>query len=156
MSPVVPRRSALLWAAAVMALAVLAGCGTKSPSGGVSLSVFHLKVGDCVSTPATVKAELTSLQIVSCRQPHAEEVYALVDDTGTDTYPGTPALQTFANGACLQQFRPYVGSDYRDSSLFYTYLLPSVRSWAAGDRTVDCVVTTTGQKLTRSVKGSGM
>jgi hypothetical protein len=38
--------------------------------------------------------------------------------------------------------------------LFYTYLLPSVRSWAANDRTVVCLVTTTGQQLTASMKGA--
>ena len=140
-------------AAAVGLIAVFGGCSSKS-SHGVSLSVFHLRAGDCVVTPTAVKAELTSLDVVSCHQAHTQEVYALVSDSGGDTYPGTAALQTFANGACLQRFASYVGVDYRDSSLFYTYLLPSVRSWAAGDHTVDCVITTTGQKLTQSVKGS--
>jgi hypothetical protein len=36
-----------------------------------------------------------------------------------------------------------------------TYLLPSARSWQQGeDRSVLCFVTTTGDPLTNSVKGS--
>lgn len=136
------------------AATILTGCGSAPTTKGASLSVFHLRTGECATTPQAVKAELTSVKVVSCREPHTQEVYALVDDNAGTNYPGTTALQTFANGACLQRFAGYVGVDYRDSSLFYTYLLPSVRSWAQGDRTVDCVITTTGQQLTRSVKGA--
>ncbi|HET9075891.1 MAG TPA: septum formation family protein [Acidimicrobiales bacterium] len=142
--------------AAVGVAAGLAGCSSGGPRAGAQLSVFHLHPGDCVLTPTAVKAELSSLKVVSCREPHTEEVYALAQDKSGQTYPGTTALQKFADGACLQSFAGYVGDDYRDSSLFYTYLLPSVRSWAAGDHTVDCVVTTTGRSLTRSVKNSHM
>lgn len=142
--------------AAALAAVVLAGCSSGGPKAGVQLSVFHLRVGDCVMTPTAVKAELSSLKVVPCRQPHTEEVYALVSDGAGDSYPGTSALQKFAQGACLQRFSGYVGDDYRDSALFYTYLLPSVRSWASGDHTVDCVITTTGRALTRSVKNSRM
>ena len=64
-------------------------------------------------------------------------------------------LPDAAEGACAQRFQSYVGVAYQDSSLFFTYLLPSARSWEQGDdRTVLCLVTTTGQKLTASVKGS--
>lgn len=145
-------RPALLGVLAAMAI-VLVSC-SSSKTLGVQRSVFHLKPGDCVVTPTAIKAQLTKLDVVACREPHTQEVYALVGDKAGDVYPGVTALQSFANGACLQSFAGYVGVDYRDSSLFFTYLLPSVRSWAAGDHTVDCVATTTGQKLTRSVKGS--
>ncbi len=45
--------------------------------------------------------------------------------------------------------------NYLDSKLFYTYLLPSARSWNDGkDRKVVCIVTTTGDQLQGSIKGS--
>ncbi len=139
--------------AAVVALA--AGCSVHSkPSVGASVSVFHLKAGDCLVPPTDVKAELTSVKVVSCREAHTQEVYALVTDPAGDNYPGASHLETFANGNCLEHYESYVGVAYQDSSLFYTYLLPSVRSWAAKDRTIVCVITTTAQKLTTSVKGS--
>ena len=50
--------------------------------------------------------------------------------------------------------KKYVGVDYLDSSLFYTYLLPSARSWDDDDRSVVCFVTSPGEPLQRSVKGS--
>lgn len=132
-----------------------AGCsGSSGSSAGVNVSVFHLKVGDCIVPPTSVKAELSSVKVVSCREPHTQEVFALVKDDAGDNYPGATALKTFANADCLEHFASYVGIQYRESSLFYTYLLPSVRSWAASDRTVVCIITTTGQELTSSVKGS--
>ena len=47
---------------------------------------------------------------------------------------------------------------YLDSSLFFTYLLPSARGWEeSNDRSVICFVTTTGQELTVGAgdKGEG-
>jgi Septum formation len=140
-------------ALALLAFAALvAGCGTSKAAPSASVSVFHLRPGTCIVPPTDIKAELASLKVVSCRTPHTQEVYALVDDPGGDTYPGATVLRTFADGNCLQHFKSYTGVDYRDSQLFYTYLLPSVRSWAAKDRTIVCIITTTGQPLTASVK----
>jgi hypothetical protein len=130
-------------------------CGGSRPSLGANLSVFHLKVGECLVPPKNIQAELSSVKVVACREPHTQEVFAVIqDNTSSDNYPGDQVLRSFADGQCLQQFRGYVGVDYRQSSLYYTYLLPSVRSWSAGDRTVVCVITTTGQQMTSSVKGS--
>jgi Septum formation len=153
--PVAGRRAA----AVVTALLVLVGaaCGGSSPSVGASVSVFHLKVGECLVPPTAVQAELASVKVVSCKEPHTQEVFHLVDDnTGNDTYPGDSALVTFAQGSCLEAFGPYVGVSYRNSQLYYTYLLPSVRSWADKDRTIVCVITTTGRPLKSSVKGTRM
>ena len=140
-------------------MAVLASaCSAFSNSalGSRNVSVFDLKPGDCVTPPTQIKASISTVVVLPCHEAHTQQVYALAhDNAGADAnYPGTPALRTFANASCLQEFAGYVGVDYRDSTLFYTYLLPSVRSWAADDRTVVCIVTTTGQKLTQSVKGS--
>jgi hypothetical protein len=139
--------------AALLALA-LGACAGGGASRGVNLSVFHLKVGDCLVPPTNIQAELSSVKVVACKKPHTQEVFANVNDPAGDNYPGDTALRSFADGQCLQRFRAYVGVDYRESSLFYTYLLPSVRSWQAKDRTVVCVITTTGQQLTSSVKAS--
>lgn len=140
---------------------VLTGCSHASNSGN-GASVFKLKVGNCVVPPTAIKAEISSVKVVSCTTPHTQEVFAEVPygrlgtttSTTSDNYPGVAALQTYANGACLQDFASYVGVDYRYSSLFYTYMLPSARSWSSNDRTVVCLITTTGQPLTASVRGS--
>jgi hypothetical protein len=128
---------------------------TNSANGPHSVSVFALSVGECIVPPTQITANLSTLDVVPCHTPHTQQVFFLVhDDTAGDNYPGASELKTYADGHCLQHFQPFVGIDYQDSTLFYTYLLPSVRSWAAGDRTVTCLITTTGPKLHSSVEGS--
>lgn len=125
------------------------------------MSVFDVKPGQCFVAPSTVKAELDSLTKTPCSKPHTQESYASVAYTPAATaakssaFPGADVLTTFAQGACAQAYAGYVGVDYLDSSLFFTYLLPSARSWEQdADRKILCFVTTTGAKLTKSVKGS--
>ncbi len=144
------------WAGAGLATVTLASCSVfdGGSTGTTSVSVFHLHVGDCLVTPKKIQAQLTTVQQVPCTTPHTLEVYALVRDHGGSTFPTAEALDTFANASCLDRFASYVGVPYRESSLFFTYLLPSVRSWAAGDRTVVCLAETTGRPLRQSVKGS--
>jgi hypothetical protein len=153
--------------AAVALLASLAGCsvisGKKSVS--VSESVFKVKTGQCFVAPSSVKAQLSSLTRTPCDQPHTQEAYATVSYTSAasgpsasasdSAFPGDDVLGTFAQGVCAQRFTGYVGVNYLDSKLFFTYLLPSPRSWESDDdRSVICFITTTGAKLTSSVKGT--
>ncbi len=151
-------RLAILPLAAVLATA---GCGVLGGGGSKSgVSVFEIKAGECFNPPGTIKAELSKLSTVACSQPHTEESYAEVTFTNADgsqasAYPGDALLKTFADGACAQRYTGYVGKDYLDSSYFFTYLLPSARGWEQHkDHTVVCFVTTTGQPLTATVKGS--
>ena len=154
-----PQRTTTPKAAALALLAAgiaLGGCsiGSKAADQPHPESVFHLRTGDCLNPPKKVVAQVSSLDVLSCKAPHTEQVFALVADHGGSAYPGPQPLQHFANAKCLQHFAGFVGVPYQQSSLFFTYLLPSVRSWAAGDHTITCVVTTTGAKLTASVQGS--
>ncbi len=153
----------LLITAALLGGCTLFGGNSKSTT---SASVFSVKAGQCFQAPSKVQAELSSLQRTACTSPHTREAYAVVPYAaaesasggatgGTTGYPGSDALSSFAKGACAQRYRGYVGVDYLDSSLFFTYLFPSVRSWEQDDdRKIICFVTTTGRKLTASVKGS--
>jgi Septum formation len=147
----------------------LGGCswfGSGHKDGTTSESVFSVHPSDCFVAPTKVKAELSDLSKVPCTKAHTLEAYAAIDyqATGTgasappasgDAYPGSGALTTFAQGRCAQSFAGYVGVNYLDSSLYFTFLLPSARSWEQdNDRKVLCFVTTTGGTLTSSVKGS--
>lgn len=147
--------------ALLCATAALSAC---SNSKGKEVSALDVKVGDCLTPPSTVKAELSKLTIVPCSDPHTQEAYAIVQYTTGDgttadanaTFPGADALTSFANSSCAQRYADYVGVPYTDSSLFFTFLMPSARGWeSADDRAVVCLVTTTGgQQLTASVKNS--
>jgi hypothetical protein len=151
-------------ASAVLALAAGLVPAACSSSGSSSTSVFDVKPGQCFVAPSEVKAELSDLAQVPCTKPHTQESYALVTyqaaggsgaSADAGTYPGPDVLDKFAKGACAQHFTAYVGVDYLQSKLYFTYLLPSARSWEQdNDRTVICFVTTTGGTMTTSVKGS--
>jgi hypothetical protein len=162
------RLTALL--AIPLLVAALAGCswfGGGSDNGKKAVSVFDVKPGQCFAAPGAVKAELSNLNKVPCTQAHTQESYAIVAYSGTTAtsgasgsaaagaYPGSDVLDKFAKGVCAQRFTAYVGVDYLESTLFFTYLLPSARSWEQDDdRNVLCFVTTTGGTLKTSVKGS--
>jgi hypothetical protein len=159
--------AAALVVALLAVLIALSGCswvkgifGGNNPNKPASVSVFTVAIGDCFLAPAEPRAELSELTEVPCTVPHQQEAYAVLTylpAAGTDpsVYPGNQALETFAKGACASAFTAYVGTAYPDSSLFYTYLLPSPRSWTGTeDRSVICFITTTGATLTASVKGS--
>jgi hypothetical protein len=139
---------------AALLAAVVSACSTPGSTSPRQASVFHLEPGTCVVPPTDIKASISKVQVVSCAKPHTQEVYANLTDPATGAYPGLAALRTYADGACLQHFAGYTGVDYRDSSLFFTYLLPSVRSWSTNDHTVVCLVTTTGAPLTASVRAA--
>lgn len=142
---------------------LLSGCGWFGGGSSKSAeSVFSIKPGECFVAPAHVNAELSKIDEVDCSKQHSQESYALVRYSGqggagtaSSAYPGSDELATFAKGACAQRFGAYVGVDYLDSSLYFTYLLPSARSWEQDkDRTIICFVTATGGTLNASVKGS--
>ena len=122
--------------------------------------MFSVEIGDCFAAPAKVQAELSTMTKVECTRAHAQEAYASVafeqkQGQTSSGYPGPELLTNFAQGACAQEFAHYVGTDYRDSSLFFTYLLPSARSWEQGkDRKVTCFITAAGEPLTGSAKGT--
>lgn len=146
-------RSAAAVAAAMLALA---GCsfGGDDSSG---TSVMDVEVGECFLAPAKVEAQIADVEAVDCADPHAQEAYALATYEAAgdgDAFPGDDVIAKFAEGACAEEFGGYVGVDYLDSALFFTYLAPSARSWQEDDRTVICLVTTAGEPLVGSVKGS--
>lgn len=138
--------------------ALLAACA-GSDDGATKVSVFDLEVGDCIRAAAEVSAEVKNVERVACEVGHELELYsevAFTTATGdTGAFPGDAALVTFADGVCAQGFEQYVGVDYRDSALYFTYLLPSARGWDQGpDNSVLCFVTTTGEQLTATARGS--
>lgn len=160
-----PSRAVPLLAAAGLLLA-LSGCswvaGAFSDDGPAkdSVSVFDVAVGQCFAPQKEVQVELATLEAVPCTGPHRQEAFAIADyqppaGVEGDAFPGDATLAAWADAACAQEFATYVGISYLDSSLFFTYLLPSARGWEESkDRSVICFATTTGPELTSSVKAA--
>ena len=146
-----------LLAVATMALV---GCsGAAASKEHVSVSTLTLKPGDCLVPPTKVTVQLATVERVPCGDPHTQEVYALpVYDTPTGTsnssYPTDTVLKQFAEGNCAQQFQTWDGVAYPDSKLFFTYLLPSARSWSEDDRKIVCIIQTTGAPLRATTRNS--
>lgn len=124
------------------------------------VSVFDITVGQCFAPQQDIQRELPALDAVPCDGPHRQEAFSIVtyeppEGVQGNAFPGTATLAQFADAKCAQDFQDYVGISYLDSSLFFTYLLPSARGWEqATDRSVICFVTTTGAQLTASAKAS--
>lgn len=134
---------------------VLSACSVFSSGDD---GVFAIEPGECFLAPEETTAQIADLESVDCAQDHDLESYAVLEYTGTGaaegTFPGDDSLKTFADGSCAQAFTDYVGVSYLDSGLFYTYLLPSARSWQEEDRNVLCFAMDSGRSLTGSVQGS--
>jgi hypothetical protein len=148
---------AVLATLSVLSLSACSLFGGGDGSG--SQPVLTVAKGQCFNAPDSIHKELTSLERRPCDEPHALEAYAKVRyPKATDrdlAYPGSDALTKFAQSACAQEFKGYVGKDYLDSSLFFTYLLPTPQGWTAQlDRWVLCFIESSQGLRTTSAKGS--
>ena len=138
-----------LWLLAVgisIALGV-AGEADRADDGSVtrrgSVSVDALRAGDCpTSLPDGV---IRTIDLVPCSQPHRAEVYSTFTLTGS-RFPGEDETIRLANGGCLERLITFVGRP-RESSFEIYYLTPTSATWALGDRTVHCLLTTANGSL---------
>ena len=163
-------RAVLGWTAAAAATVVLVVVGVNAGNsaeghpgaaepvaagaaadGGVSTYLEDLKPGDCVDAPAD-GADVDALPVVACGVPHTEEVI------GTATLPAGPwtsddAVGDAAADACTPLFTRYLGISPDDSSHDLTTYDPTEEGWAAGNRSVTCVVETS-RAQTASLRGA--
>ena len=127
------------------------------------------KPGDCLEGSSAISAAAKpgevrtvsgspAAQIVSCDQPHVQEVMgqAVLPGERGAPYPvdGAPAG---AIAACTDLFATYVGRPLTGSSLGVTAYFPERAEWEnQNERRVVCAVTVPGSDAsTGSVKGSG-
>jgi hypothetical protein len=95
----------------------------------------------CMQVTEDLPAEVKTLPIIDCAQPHSHEIFATVT-SNESVYPGVDALGSFAQVKCLSAFEDFVGISAFDSQLSYTWLVPSLDSWNdKDDREVLCVLT---------------
>ncbi|WP_435736898.1 septum formation family protein [Cellulosimicrobium sp. PMB13] len=151
-----PRLSLRTPAALLLGLAVLgtSACGllpgsepVRDDSGAITeadtdADVFSLTVGDCTTDPedvGTEAAEVTTVPVVPCAEPHDNEVYASTMLPDGD-YPGEDAVLESADTHCYDAFAGFVGTAYEDSVYDYWPMYPTSESWAQGDREVLCLV----------------
>ena len=94
----------------------------------------------CMEVDELMPAEVETLPIIDCAEPHSHEIYATIESPA-EVFPGVEALGDFAEVKCLEAFEPFVGTSPFDSSLSYTWLVPTLQSWnEKDDREVLCVL----------------
>lgn len=152
---------ALLAALLVVAAACSSDEADRDEDGRITrtgqLSVFDLQIGDCIVFDDVPDATVDEVTVTPCDEPHQSEVYAIVEVDDLDAYPGERELSNRAELECLAPFDDYVGIELAESTLFFTYLVPTVRSWQEDqDREVLCLIVAAGRVLEGSVAGSGL
>ena len=120
--------------------------------------MFSLKVGDCYNGPLTNTEEFieaADVELVSCDDPHKNEVYA-VFELPDSSWKGDDYVWEQAEIGCVASFEAFVGIEYELSTLWADIIHPIEKSWKEkDDRKVTCSVTQeSGMKVSGSAKGS--
>jgi hypothetical protein len=131
------------------------GSGAGSPAATATATatpvyVDDLRPGDCVN--GTDEAELTTVDVVPCADPHEGEVYAVFDLAGR-TWPGVDTANQQASAGCESRQESYVDPAELDIGVDFYFVVPSEETWTEeDDRLVVCWFESTGDPLTGSVR----
>jgi hypothetical protein len=139
-----------LWtvAAAIVAAAIITRPPPPKP---VTLPpVFSLRAGECLNSGSN---GISGLQVLSCSQAHAAEVFATFRVAGSH-YPGATALQQQARQGCASRLSGYLNPQLSAASLAQSFVYPDAGAWSAGERTVVCTVHSTSGPLVGSVRSA--
>ena len=117
--------------------------------------IDKLRVGDCLSN-ALEEKEYSQSGVVPCSQPHRAEVYSTNQTLSGGTYV-VSRISTEAEDRCIAKFENYVGTSFDLSSLYISWFLPTPSGWAAGDRSLTCLLEEENEGLlpSGSAKGKG-
>jgi hypothetical protein len=149
----------------IAALAIIAtGCrgsdGPPEPEPEDAVDATENDIGRCLRFSEAIDALVEKLPYINCTEPHTHEIYAVKKYEENKVYPGFNELEDEARLACLSAFEGYVGRSAFDSSLFYSWLVPTLDGWNdpdIEDRTTLCVLGMgDNSALTESVEGSNI
>jgi hypothetical protein len=116
-------------------------------------SVFELELGDCLLNElGNISESVLEIPLVPCDQEHTHEVFFKAQYP-EGPYPGSAAIEVFAEQQCVGAYFDYVGVELSESVYYFTYFFPSVGTWNdEKDREIVCFVVARDQFLTASVK----
>ncbi|WP_323959332.1 hypothetical protein GC088_12480 [Arthrobacter sp. JZ12] len=103
-----------------------------------NLSPLQLATGDCIRSfdSANVSANVTT---VTCTTPHNAQLLATTSLPAEAEFPGEESLGASGDELCnAVQIDETAAADY--SGLTLTQVTPTSRTWAEGDRRLDCFV----------------
>jgi hypothetical protein len=139
---------------------VLVAC--SDDKGAPVLELAKKGKGTCLMAGLDIGPEVTEIPTIDCAKEHSHELYDVIpyrnDESPeqSDVFPGLAALDSFAERVCIASFELYVGVSPFDSTLSFSWLVPTLASWNNdNDRDILCVVGLfDGNMLTGSVKES--
>lgn len=158
-------RQTVSWVVAVGVCCVAtAGCSGDDevdPTKPAPQEVLEVSVdaeqGTCMDVSEDFPPEVEELPIIGCEQPHTHEIYAtVVAGESGDVYPGLTGLETIAQAECLTAFDEFVGISAFDSTLAFSWLVPTLDGWNdENDREILCVLTDTqNERTTGTARGA--
>lgn len=124
---------------------------TASP-GSLSVNVFALRPGQCFQNPTASQSVLgvSYVTVVPCGTPHNAQAFVQFNATGT-SYPGVESLKRQADTGCHARIRKNVQTSKIKATMTLHYLYPLDTSWAAGHRTITCMIVNAKPNLTTSL-----
>jgi hypothetical protein len=152
--------------AALIATVVLfaSGCsgsdGPPQPEPEDAARVGADSVGRCLRFDESLDAVVDQLPFIDCSEPHTHQIYAVKEYDENDVYPGFGKLEDDARLVCLGEFEAFVGRSAFESTLFYSWLVPTLEGWndnVIKDRTTLCVLGSgDSTTLTESMRGANV
>ncbi len=128
--------------------------GEESSLTGELVSIFDLDLGACVIDRSTPDgSDVDTVEVVDCETPHDSELFALIPVT-ENSFPGTDYLLREGGTRCQSAFDDFIGVDFTESVLDFTYYYPTPSSWVDGDRSIYCLAHDPGLQTTGSLLGA--
>lgn len=146
----------------LVAGAALTGCSTIKDVIDVAGPVVDavndettwIEPGDCFNDTGDEEV-VSDIPTVDCAVPHDYEVYAEFDIDRAD-WPGDDDVFTLADQGCYGPFTAYVGLTLEESTLDYTYYVPTQDGWENyDDHAVSCIIFDPAGQTTGSLIAAG-
>ena len=125
-----------------------------TPATAPPTSLYDLAPGDCFG--GLGRNQDIRVRLRACREPHQAEVYGALELSAA-RYPGVEVLRQRAATDCAQRFAGYTGEPAGPGTeLAFVEVVPTLDSWAAGDRRALCVALgVDGAPLQASIAAGG-
>lgn len=142
----------------VASVLLLAGCSsapaeTVDVAPGTTVAYGGLTVGQCLSQDAA-EGDISVSQAVDCNSAHFGEVMSAGNVKIKGDVFNASKIAEMANNFCIKTFEDFVGVRYDKSTLQVFPLVPSEKSWGAGDRIATCVIYDQSGSTTGTLKGA--
>jgi hypothetical protein len=115
------------------------------------VSPDQLRAGDCIDPAPAESATFEDLPVVSCRQPHDEEIIAS-RDLGAGPWPGDAAIDARSGEVCSTEFARYIGIPVDQSRYDLSWYTPDKETWQGGDHTILCTASDAHGKTTGTLR----